>query len=124
MSNRYVTVLVSAARTTAQAVEILLSSSDHPTALVFTIDVTLDAATASITPSIESYDPLSETWTGVLTGAAIAAVGDVQLKIGVGLTAAANLVVNDVVPTKFRFSMAVADADAITYSVGLEIINA
>ncbi len=123
MANRYVTVLASAARTEAQTVVVTQLSSDKPKVLVFTIDVTLDAATASITPSVQGFDPLSETWTTIVTGAAIAALGDVQLKIGVGLTAAANLTVNHEIPTRFRFRMAVADADAITYSVGLEIIN-
>ena len=123
MANRYITVLASAARTALEAVVINQVSSDNPESLLFTIDVTLDAASASITPSIEGFDPLSETWTTILTGAAIAAVGDVQLRIGVGLPVTANLSANYVIPQRFRFSMAVADTDAITYSVGLEIVN-
>ncbi len=123
MANRYVTVLASAARTALEAVEIVQASGDNPLALVFTIDVTLDAASAVITPSIQGFDPLSETWTTILTGAAISALGDVQLRIGIGLPVTANLSANYAIPKKFRFNMAVADTDAITYSVGLEIVN-
>ncbi len=77
----------------------------------------------AITPSVEGFDHESETWTTIITGAAIAAVGFVQLKIGLGLTAAANTIVNHEIPSKFRFSMAVADTDSMTYTVGLNIIN-
>lgn len=123
MANRNVVVLASAARTLLQAVEILQSSADNAVALIFTVDTTLDPGTASITPSIAFFDPISETWTTILTGAAIAATGTVRLRIGEGLTAAANLTVNDVIARKFRFNMAVADGESMTYSVGVEIVN-
>jgi len=123
VANRNVEVLPSAARTTAQAVITLQASDDKAVALIFTVDTTVDPAAASITPSIDFFDPISQSWTTILTGAAIAATGRVRLRIGEGLTAAANLTVNDVIARKFRFNMAVADTDSITYSVGVEIVN-
>lgn len=123
MTNRYETVLASAARTTAQAVTLRLKRGDSAKALVFTIDTTVDAASGSITPSIEAFSPLSGTWRTVLTGAAISGVGTISLRIGIGITAVTNVAVNDVVQETFRFSMAVADTDSMTYSVQLEVIN-
>ena len=123
MANRYVTVLASAARTALVVVPIRQVSSDTPKVLVFTLDVTLDAASAIITPRIEGYDPLSDGWTTILQGAAVNSVSKVLYKIGIGLTAVANLTVNHEIPTEFRLNMAVNDTDAMTYSVGLEIIN-
>jgi len=119
MSTEHKTILASAARTTAQSVDILNEAGRKY--LILTIDVTVDPASASITPTIRAKDPVSGTYFDLLVGSAIAAVGTVTLKIGPALTAAANLVANDFIPRSWNFEMAVADTDSITYSVAYQL---
>lgn len=119
MSTRLKTVLPSAARTTAQSVDILNEAGRKYLHLI--IDVTLDPALASITPTIRGKDPVSGKYYDLLVGAAIAATGTVILKIGPALTAAGNLVANDFIPRSWNFEMAVADTDSITYSVSYQL---
>ncbi len=121
--NRIVTVLASGARTATSTTEILKKSGDNAKGLVLNIETTVDPAAASVVPTVDRYDEVSDTWINVLTAAAITAVGTITLKIGVGITAAANLAVNDFVYDKMRLVMTHADGDSITYSVGAEIIN-
>ena len=108
------TLLVSAARTTAQtsapfsAEEVLCSD--------FVFDVSLDPSTASITPSIQGQDPVSGDWYTILTGAAVAAVGTTALRVGPTIVAAANVAANAMLPKLFRVAVAVADAESMTYS--------
>lgn len=108
------TLLASAARTTAQtsadfsAEEVLCSD--------FVFDVTLDPGTASITPSIQCKDEVTGVYYTILTGAAIAAVGTTVMRIGPQIVAAANVAANAMLTKKFRVSVAVADAESMTYS--------
>lgn len=113
------TILESAARTTAQSVDIL--NKEGLKYLHLTIDVTVDPAAASITPTIRGKDPVSGKYYDLLVGAAIAATGTVILKIGPALTAATNLVANDFIPRSWNFEMAVADAASMTYSVAYQL---
>ncbi len=115
MSTKLRTILALAARTTAQDIDILNEEGYKYLHLI--IDVTVDPAAASITPTIRAKDPVSGKYYDLLVGAAIAAVGTTILKIGPALTAAANLVANDFIPRSWNFEMAVADTDSITYSV-------
>jgi len=82
------------------------------------IDVTVDAASGSITPSIEGYDEASGKWITLLTGAAIAATGQVVLEVGPHMADSSNLKRQMALPHQVRFDMAVADTDSMTYSVG------
>lgn len=107
-------LLPSAARTTLQSVEITRSYGS----IQVIINVTADPAAASITPSIEGWDEASQTWVTLLTGAAIAATGQVILTVAEWVDTAANVALKRKAPPKCRFSMAVADADSMTYSVG------
>ena len=108
------TVLASAARTTTVNTEF---TNTQYQGVTIVIDVTLDAAAASITPHIEGFSTLGSDWYTILTGAAIAAVGVTVLRVYPTMTAAANTIAVDFLPPTWRFRMAVADADAITYSV-------
>lgn len=83
------------------------------------IDVTAVAATPSVVPTIDGFDPLSETWYNLLTGAAITATGTTVLRIHPELTAAANLTAQDFLPERYRIVMTHGDADSITYSVNV-----
>jgi hypothetical protein len=107
-------LLPSAARTTAQSVELERGYSS----IQVIIDVTLDPGTASITPAIEGWDEASGKWIALLTGTAIAATGQVILTVGDWIATAANVSRSMKAPSKCRFTMAVADAQSMTYSVG------
>ena len=117
--NQSFTILPSAARTTAQSVDL---TNDRARGVYITIDVTVDAATGSITPSVAIIDPVSGAAETIALMTALAAVTRVTLLIYPGtLTAAANditQILQAPLPRDWRFVMAVADTDSLTYSVG------
>ena len=83
------------------------------------INVTAIAVTPSVVPTIDGFDPLSETWYNLLTGSAITGTGQTVLRVHPELTAAANLTAKDFLPNRYRVVMTHGDADSITYSVGI-----
>lgn len=119
-SNQNITALSSAART-ATTNSASLTNRNFQGAH-FIIDVTAITATPSITPTIQGYDDLSGKWYDLLVGNAISAVGTNILKIHPGITGVANAAANDILPRTYRISMAHADADSITYSVGVNLV--
>lgn len=119
MSTEHKTILASAARTTAQSIDILNEAGRKYLNLV--IDVTVDPASASITPTIRGKDPVSGKYYDLLVGAAIVATGTVVLKIGPALIAAAGIVARDFIPRSWNFRMAVVDIDSMTYSVAYQL---
>lgn len=82
------------------------------------INATASAATPSVVPTIEVYDPVSGTWTAILTGAAITGAGHTVLTVYPGATAAANVTVSNHIGKVWRLTMTAADADSLTYSAG------
>ena len=98
-----------------------LTNSQHRGCHVI-IDVTDITATPSVVPTIQGKDSLSGKYYTLLVGAAITATGTTILKVYPGLTADANLVTNDIVPSKFRILMTHGDADSITYSVSVSLV--
>lgn len=92
--------------------------------LICVINVTASAATPSVVFTIQGYDRASDTWYTILASAAITGAGQTILRVMRGLTAAANLVANDLLPDKIRITPVHADADSITYSVGLCLVDA
>lgn len=120
---KHVSLYASAARTatpTAATLPVGRYKSLH-----LTIDVTAVAATPSVVCTIDALDPVSGKYYNLLTSAALTDAGAPYtrvLKIGRGLTAAANLVANDVLPSTLRVTMTHGDADSITYSVGAALI--
>jgi hypothetical protein len=87
-----------------------------------TIDVTAWSA-GSLTVTIQGKDPTSGQLYTILASAALVATGTVVLRVGSGLTAAANLVANDVLPKEIVIDFNHADATSITYSAGLSIVD-
>jgi hypothetical protein len=67
---------------------------------------------------LDSSNGVTSTYYTILTSAAITAVGTTVLRIYPALTAAANLVANDVLPRVWRVVATHANSDSITYSVG------
>ena len=115
-------VLLSSAARTAATTSTDITNTDYRGCHII-IDVTVDPASASITPTIQGLDSVSGKYYTLLVGSAITAVGTTVLRIYPGLVASANVTVNDILPNKFRVSMAVADTDSITYSVSATLIK-
>jgi len=82
------------------------------------IDVTAVTDTPSIVATILGVDRASGKTYTILASAAITATGTTVLRVGQSLTAATNLVANDILPPIFRIRVTHADADSITYTVG------
>ena len=121
LNNTNAVMLASAARTAVVTSEDITNSGYKGCHII--IDVTADPASASITPTIQGLDSVSGKYYTLLAGNAISAVGTTVLRIYPGLVASANVTVNDIVPNKFRVSMAVADTDSITYSVAVSLVK-
>lgn len=115
------TVLASAARTAS------INSADlvnyNARGIIVVIDATAITATPSIVATIKGKDTLSGKYNTILASAAITAVSTTVLKVGPALTAAANLVANDLLPRIWRVEIAAGDADSITYSIGANYIR-
>ncbi|MFI9817578.1 hypothetical protein [Saccharothrix variisporea] len=110
-------VLPSAARTASPDTYEFDASRARANGLHLIIDVTAITATPSVTVTVQGVDRVSGKTYTILQSAAITATGTTVLKIGPGLTAAANLVANDLLPPVFRIVAAHGDADSATYSI-------
>ncbi len=73
---------------------------------IVVVDITAITA-GNIVVTVQGKDEVSGKYYTILTSAALAAAATTVLRIYPGLTAAANTVANDVLPTKFRVSVAV-----------------
>lgn len=110
------TVFASAART-ASVDSDTFTNDLHARGLVLVIDATASAATPSVVFTIQGYSSLGNDYYTILASAAITGTGTTVLRVYPGLTAAANTVASDVLPTRWRVSAAAGDADSLTYSV-------
>src|SRR5687767_4994745 len=113
---RSITLFPSAARTPT------VNAEDHSDVigdyLHLIIDCTAVDATPQVAYPIQGKDPASGKYYTILASAAITGTGTTILKVGPSLTAAANLVANDIVPSIWRVIATHGDADSITYSCG------
>lgn len=71
----------------------------------------------TVTFTLEGKDPLSGAYHTILVSAALVATGLVVLKVYPGLTAAANLVANDIIPRIFRVRATHSAGTPFTYTV-------
>jgi len=123
--NKNVVLLASAARTaeagaTAQANVIGRS-------LILFVDVTVDAASGAITPTLQIKDHISGDWFTIWTAAApIAATGHFVYAFFPGCVTGADASFtesqNIPVPYHWKFVMTVADTDSLTYSVSAQVL--
>jgi len=120
MMNEQVEVAKSAARTASWAV---IVRNAHGLYGRLVIDVTAIAATPSVVVTIRGIDKVSGKKTDILASAAIVGVSTTVLRVGPALTAAANAVANDFMPSDIEINFAHADADSITYSAGLDLVQ-
>lgn len=107
----------SVARTaTPTAIEV---TDDFVQGIQVIIDVTAVSATPSVVPTIDGKDPLSGKFYPIGTGAAITSTGTTVLRVHPEIPSAANLTFQDFLPETYRVTMTHADADSITYTVGV-----
>ena len=121
---KHQTVYASAARTATPTAVTLQSGRYNYLHLV--IDVTAVTATPSVVCTIDGLDPISGKYYNLLTSTAMTDAGSPYtrvLKLGPGLTAAANLTALEVLPDTIRVTMTHGDADSITYSVGANLYD-
>ena len=122
--NDSATVLASAARVatpTAQVFNNVTCSGIH-----VIVDVTATAATPSMVVTISGVDPVSGAFYTILASAAFTNSTGAEtrvLKVFPGATAATNLAANNFIPKSFQISFVHADADSITYSVGIHFLR-
>lgn len=88
---------------------------------VVVIDITALGASATLTVTVEGYDPKSNKYYTILASAALGSTGTTTLKVYPGLTASANAVANDVLPTQFRVK-AVTATQTVTGTVGVHAL--
>lgn len=93
--------------------------------LKLVIDITALAGTSpTLTVTIQGKDPVSGKYFTILASAALAAVATTVLTVYPGLTAAANVVANDVLPRDFRVIYAVGGSagQAVTATIAASLI--
>lgn len=108
---------------TASAVSVTGQDIDCSTAKGAVINVDITAITAgTMTLTVEGKDETSGKYYTILTSAALAAVATTTLRIYPGLVAAANVTVNDILPTKFRVRVTVVTGP-VTMTVGAALVE-
>ena len=116
LNNSSFEYLASAART-ADVNGATLQNYGYKGAIIV-LDATAASATPSVTPIVEGYDPTSDKYYAILTGAAITGISTNKLVVYPGMVAGTNIA-NHPLPEKWRVTFDHADADSITYSVGV-----
>ena len=114
------TAFVSAARTATATSDDL--KNHNYTYLTIFVDATVEADTASVTPSVQIKEIEGGAYFTIWTAAAaIEAVGQTAYQLGPGLLTSVDEDWTDtgnvVIPRTFRIVMTHADSDALTYSV-------
>lgn len=119
---RQIEAFASAARTaTADSADLFNRGNKIGAHVV--IDVTAIAATPSVVFKVQGKDPVSGKYYDILTSAAITGVGTTRLTVTPGVAASANVAISDAIPSVFRVRAEHADADSITYSVGVNLLG-
>lgn len=118
-------LLVSEARTVDTYSPEMHNNKGYKGVVLF-FDVTVDDAGASVVPYIQMMNPSTHEWEAYLTGTAKDAVADTQWMIYPLDNLLAVIVLTDEsaapLPTIWRLFMDVADANALTYSVGYQYL--
>ncbi|RAV22205.1 hypothetical protein [Paenibacillus contaminans] len=114
--NEILTVLPSAARTTAQ------SSQDfenfHNRGVKVVVDITAVTGSPILTVKIQGKDHTSGKYYDILTSAALTAQGTTVLTVYPGVTPVTNVTIDNVIPRFWRVSVTVGNSDSATYSIG------
>lgn len=122
MSNIYRSILPSASRTTTQTGD-TFGTGDRIACHVV-LDCTVNAGgLGSVTLTIQGYDKVSAKWYTILAGAAVTTVSTNVYKVMPGGPVAANVSANDVLPPLIRILVTANNANPITYSVGIALMQ-
>lgn len=84
---------------------------------LFFINVTAVSATPSVVFGIAGVSPSGASTYTILDSAAITGTGLTVLRVSPHLTAAANTVAKDILPSEIKVTATHADTDSITYEV-------
>jgi len=114
---RPMTAYLSTARTATPTANVLYARG--ATGIKVTIIVTAITASPSVVFSIQGYDAASGTWIALLSSAAVVGAGTTTLTISPNVATSANVSLNAFIPDTLKVVATHADADSITYSVGL-----
>lgn len=89
------------------------------------IDITAISGTSpTATFTVEGLDPISGKYYTILASTALNATGTTVLRIFPGLTASANVTVNDLIPPAFRVKCVVAGTNpSVTGTVAVGLIG-
>lgn len=79
--------------------------------------------TGSVTLEIDGKDPASGTYYAILTGVAVVTNVFTVYRVYPGLTASANAIASDILPTTWRVRVTANNANAATYTVGACVIE-
>lgn len=121
-NNGTLTVLESAARTVETTSEAFSNLGARGILLV--VNTPAVAATAEITPSIQAYDYTSGAWYTIWTAAAAISTETGSSYLLYPGASGGNFVEVDGIPlpARWRLSVAVANAEEVTYSVGAHLL--
>lgn len=120
-NNQDLVILASAARTaSANGVD---RTNQNARGIIIAIDVTVVPGVDTVTFTLQGKDPASAKYYTILASAALVATGTVVLRVGPGLTAAANVVANDLLPRTWRIITTHSAGTSFTYSVGATLVN-
>ena len=113
--------LFGTARTTAQNGPDIITDGYRGIRAV--VDITnIHAVTPELTITVQGKDDVSGKYFTLLASAALTATGTTVLVVYPGCVAAANAVANLPIPKVVRVIVAVADTDACTYTIGVELL--
>lgn len=113
MSKKFQVILASAARTATTSATLVTDAMQG----LFFINVTAVTATPSVVFTLSGVSPVGDVDYTILTSAAITGVGLTVLRVSPHLTAAANTIAKDMLPSAMKVTATHADTDSITYSV-------
>lgn len=88
-------------------------------ASVVAININTSAAgvSPSTVPTVEYFDPASQSWVVILTGVAITATGNITLLVGPHAANVANVAQNSALHGRMRINMTHGNGTSHTYSI-------
>lgn len=101
-----------------------ITNDVNASSLVVVLDATVNAGgLGSVTVNIEGKDSASGKYYTLLQGAAVTTVSTNRYIVSPYIPASANAVAQTIIPSVFRISVTANNANAVTYSVGYNLIK-
>jgi hypothetical protein len=98
-------------------------SDDQAIGVRVVLDVTVIATAPALTVNIEGLDKTSGKYYLLLASTAVATVSTTVLTVFPGAAVAANVSANNYLPDTWRVRVVHGNANAVTYSVGVEVFS-